>query len=224
MTVRCPKCMKALRLEDVNLQANLARCPDCNEAFALSELAQERGPDAIESLLGPPPPVDLNHPPPGVTYEQTFDGVIVKAPTRSCIVIFLIPFMCFWSGGALGGILSSQIKKGKFDLAMSLFALPFLLITIGMAYYCLMCIFGRVEVRISGDDGAIFTGVGPLGWTRRFQLSDVIAVREKTSRSSKGGVTKYIQIEAEKTFQFGSMLNDARRHFLMQVLKKATGK
>jgi hypothetical protein len=36
----------------------------------------------------------------------------------------------------------------------------------------LMCLGGRTEIRIQGGEGAVFSGIGPLGIKRCFQTSD----------------------------------------------------
>ncbi len=223
MTARCPKCSGAIAEGDLNVSANIARCAACNEVFPLSELVTDKTSEERASVLAPPV-VDLNTPPAGVRYEQTFDGVIVSATTRSCFVIPMIPFICLWSGGSLSGIYGSQIMKGQFNPAMSLFGLPFLAGTVFLVGYVLMGIFGRVEIRLRGDDGEVFTGVGPIGRTKHFQLSEVTGVHMEVTKRSKGGITKQIVIDGPTPIKFGSMLNYARQEFLLAVLKKLTAK
>ena len=54
------------------------------------------------------------------------DTVSLGATTRSPIAFFLVPFMCVWSGGSLGGVYGSQVLNGEFDLGISLFGIPFI--------------------------------------------------------------------------------------------------
>src|SRR5687767_8011351 len=115
--MNCPKCETEIPLEDINVAQDIALCRKCAESFSFAELAQD---EAI-------PEVDLNHPPKGMWFNRTPDGFELGSSTRSGVAFFLVPFMCLWSGGSLGGIYGSQIVKGDFNLAMSLFGLPFLL-------------------------------------------------------------------------------------------------
>lgn len=68
-------------------------------------------------------------------------------------------------GGALGGIYGSQIMAGEFNLMLSLFGIPFVLGTLFLGSIALMTVCGKVVVSTSYDQGKIFTGVGPFGWT-----------------------------------------------------------
>ena len=97
----------------------------------------------------------------------------VGATTRSVSAFFLVPFMLVWSGFSLGGIYGTHIVKGKFDPMMSLFGIPFVLGSVLFWSLALMAIAGKVEVRIRGEEGTIFTGLGVLGWTRRFRVTEV---------------------------------------------------
>jgi hypothetical protein len=63
-------------------------------------------------------PVDLDDPPRGAWYQVEFNGFVVGATTRHPIPLFLVPFMCVWSGGSLGGIYGSEFVHGTFDLPL----------------------------------------------------------------------------------------------------------
>src|SRR5438445_11552164 len=106
----CPTCSTPIKSDDVNVSKDVAYCRKCNAAFTLSE--------SVYHNETPAPNIDLNNPPRGVWFEQTFDGFVVGATTRSAIAFVLVPFMCVWSGGSLGGIYGSQIMSGKFNLGM----------------------------------------------------------------------------------------------------------
>ena len=64
------------------------------------------------------------------------------------MAFFLVPFMCVWSGGSLGGIYGSQFFQSKFDLSMSLFGIPFVLGTLLFGSFALMTVCGKVVVSI----------------------------------------------------------------------------
>ncbi len=213
-SLSCPTCDTVVSPDDVNVAKDVAYCRKCNAAFSLSEWVHE----GIENA--PDPAVDFNSPPRGVWFEQTFDGFVIGATTRSALGCFLVPFMCVWSGGSLGGIYGSQIMSGKFDILLSLFGIPFLIGTLIFGSFALMSVLGRVVLTVNRENGSIFTGVGKIGLTKRFEWKDVTCVYEEAKRGSKGSVSKSIVLEGKERISFGSMLSDNRRYFMLQVLKK----
>ena len=186
-------------------------CPACHEAFALSELvAQGHETDS-----------DLGEPPSGTWFRTEANGWELGGTTRHPIAFFLVPFMCVWSGGSLGGIYGSQIIQGKFNLVMSLFGLPFVAGTVLFGSIMLMTIVGKVTVRVEDGDGVIFTGVGSFGWNRRFRWEEINRIEEiMTSFQSPGNSGRMLALEGKTRLTFGSMLNQGRRYFFLQVLRR----
>ncbi|MGH8247634.1 MAG: hypothetical protein ACREUU_14520 [Gammaproteobacteria bacterium] len=214
MKAVCPKCRGAIPLDDVNVATDIAVCRRCEQTFDYSELieVQEAG------------PVDPNRPPKGAWYKRTPGGFEVGSTTRSPIAFFLVPFMGVWAGGSLGGIYGTQIAKGKFDLGQSLFGIPFLLGTLLFGSIALMAACGKVVVRLDGKSGEVFTGVGPVGWRRRFQKDDVTGVRRTEHRGNKGQVSDQITIEGRHPIRFALGLPAERLNFILGTLRQGLGK
>jgi hypothetical protein len=89
----------------------------------------------------------------------------------------------------------------------------------------LSCLGGRTEVQIQGGQYVIFTGIGPLGFHKRFSTSEVKSVRieDKRWRDSDGDSRRNTRIVIEtnrKSINLGSMLTDERRRFVAGCLKK----
>lgn len=167
MKIQCPKCKQPVPSDQVNMGTDLAFCPHCNEGFKISETVDQ---EAVN-------PAILQNPPKGAWFRKEMDRIVVGGSTRSPMAFFIVPFMCVWSGGSLGGIYGSQIRSGHFNLTMSLFGIPFLLGSIVLISISLMTIFGKVEVTI-GRVSKVFTGIGTLGWTRCFEWNEVRTIRE----------------------------------------------
>ena len=75
------------------------------------------------------------------------------------------------------------------------------------------------EVVVTGTDGRVRTGFGPFNWTRRFDPSRVKrVVIAQTSYEQNGQRKPLIQIEADRTIKFGSLLPDERRAWMLGVL------
>ncbi len=210
MKTICPKCRAEIPLDDVNVATDIALCRRCKESFAYSELIEEQEAGSV----------NLNLPPKGTWFLRTMNGFEVGSTTRSAAALFLVPFMCVWSGGSLGGIYGSQIIKGKFELVQSLFGIPFLLGTLIFGSIAVMSVCGKIVVRVEGIKGEVFTGVGPIGWRQKFQRDDVTKVRRSQHRGSKGNMSDQITIEGRKTIHFGVGMKTERLHFILAALRQ----
>jgi hypothetical protein len=209
MKLSCPSCGDSIPIEEVNVEKDLARCIRCAQIYPASQLMELQ--DGVE----------LDSPPSGARFAREADGFVVEATTRSPIAILLVPFMCVWSGGSLGVIYGQQIARGEFSLGMSLFGLPFLIMG-GMLWgMALMAIAGRVRVRVRGDRGEIFTGVGPFGLRRRFSWNGVRRISSATASTRyPGGHPSALRIEGRDVRDFGTGLNAARQAFMYSALRK----
>lgn len=225
MPTSCPTCGQPFLPADVNVAADVAYCRRCEQAWKLSLLVN----DGVVRPPAPPSAVDaaaldaaLAQPPPGVTFQETARGFTLWATTRSPIAFFLVPFLLVWSGGSLGGVFGIQWVQGKFNPAMSLFSLPFIIGTVFLGSLTLMAICGHVAVRVEDGQGEIFTGVGPLGRRKAFRWDEVTSVQEAaTSYSKNGRPSLAIQLDGPaKRVNFGTGLNEARRYFALQALRR----
>lgn len=211
MKVECPKCRKPIDPAHLNAATDVAVCPGCGDAFVLSEL--------VPGTAGPT--VDLRSPPAGAWYRTMPDGWEVGATTRSWAAAYLVPFMCVWSGGSLGGIYGSQIAKGQFDLTQSLFGIPFILGSILFWWLALMAIWGKVTVDSRRGEGRVFVGLARIGRSRRFDWNDVTVIRENaTNYNYPGGNNQTIVLEGKQRISFGTGLNEARRFFVLQAIRQ----
>jgi len=194
----------------VNVSTDLALCRACGHTFSYAQLVGEQ--DAAAA--------DLEHPPKGAWFRRDMTGFEVGATTRSASAIFLVPFMCVWSGFSLGGIYGTQIVKGQFDPMMSLFGIPFLLGTLLFGSIAVMAVCGKVVVRVIGSDGIIFTGVGPVGWKRRFRWDGVSAFRITETRGRRGSTSDQITMEGGQRMSFASGISAPRMDFMVSALRQ----
>jgi hypothetical protein len=192
--------------------------------------------------------VDLGaDPPPGCAVLTDGPDTVLTASTRSlgnALGAFAVGL--FWNGIVSVFILTAAASTlrhtvgsvpewfpaptdGKNDDFMPLgmtiflwiFLLPFIAIGTLMVGAMLMSLFGRVEVYLRASDGVIFTGCGPFGWRRRFDLAAVRAVSVGKTKWKENDETKpLIVIACDRDVRFGSMLPDVRRAWLIAVLKK----
>jgi hypothetical protein len=210
MKIECPICRQVIGAEQINVSTDIAMCVSCNETFRVSEMTD------LEVMNAD----TLANPPDGAWYREDIDHVTIGASTRSWIALFIVPFMCVWSGGSLGGIYGTQIAKGEFNLEMSLFGIPFVLGTVVFGAFAVMSVCGKIEVELGRDRSRVFVGVGRLGWTRNFDWSDVRTISEQpTMTHYPGGYNTAILLDGTSRLKFGTNLNESRRYFVMNALK-----
>jgi hypothetical protein len=233
----CSKCRRTIPPEDINVVKDVAYCRDCNISYRLSELTFNSELDAT---------VDLNRPPKGTWFFNDGAGVVAGATNRSLGTAFgLLFFALFWNGIvsvfvclALSGTLhflhvpqpgwfpapkmNGGDMSGGMLLFLWLFLTPFIAIGLTVAVSCLNCLFGHTEVHVSGAQGTVFTGIGALGWRRRFDASQVKEVRVLQTTSNKGQNSFSLLIETRegKQTKFGSLLASERRQFILGALRK----
>ena len=131
--------------------------------------------------------------------------------------LFLIPFLCLWSGVSLWGIYGQQMVQGKFELTKSLLGLPFVLGTLIFGSAVLMTVCGKVVVQVDDLAGNVFTGVGPVGWRRAFNPRGVTSVRVESNFSNRRG--PLIVLEGPEPLRFGTGLSESRRDYMASVLR-----
>jgi len=217
-TLTCPQCSTTIEPADVNVATDVAFCRSCSKAFSLSSTVADRALSSLGLSRTPRQPIDISNPPKGAWFHDLGSEFRFGASTRSFMALFLVPFMLVWSGGSIGGIYGSQINSGKFDLMLSLFGIPFLLGSIFFWAITLMSIWGKVEITIRGDEGTVFSGVGHIGRRKHFKCSDITIVREELQRTQKSSYHEVI-LEGATRIKFGSMLNEERRYFIMEVMR-----
>jgi len=85
---------------------------------------------------------------------------------------------------------------------------------------------GRTEVRIGNNDGVVFTGIGAVGYRKRFDASAIKDVRidDRQWRGSDGYRRRkeciVIETREGKLVKLGSMLAEERRRFVAGALRK----
>lgn len=233
----CPNCGKAIATDDLNVARDIALCRACKQVYSLSELVENRAPD---------PQVDLQQPPKGCWRRPSGMGEVVGASHRSLLAALpLLGVALFWNGivsvfvllavAATLNLLGVDVPEWfpapkmngeKMGVGMTIFLWIFLtpFITIGavMIGGFLSCLAGKTEVRVERGRVGIATGIGPLGWTRRFDATELKKIRIREKPNSNGGAGKEIvaELQSGRSVKFGSILRDERRRFLASAADK----
>jgi hypothetical protein len=225
MKVSCPKCHGEVPAADINVAKDVAFCPRCQEAFALSTLvaAAEAGPE-----------VDPGNPPPGCRLEPLPNGFAISASARSGAAFFFTFFALFWNSIVsvfvvitLANVIQHGFSQSAFDNAPFpgfefIFLTPFVLVGLVMTGVALTTMFGKVVVTVAGNAAAIFTGVGRLGWTRRFAWSDIDSATEEYDASTRvnNQPVRRIVLDGKRQIKFATLLNEDRRRYVASVLRQ----
>ncbi len=119
------------------------------------------------------------------------DAVFVSHGLWSWACLFLVVWLTFWTFGCtmiVRKLVIEQFKWGDF-----FFAIPFLAAELAVGCIVLTMIFGKSVVKFTRTGGTVFTGIGSLGRTRKFDFppDGVLAVDKEVRRGSKGGTFIY---------------------------------
>lgn len=217
--LHCPECGLPIPASEIAPSAGLAVCRSCDQSFAI-EACKTAVPFGQRAQPMP------THPPKGVQVEESMDGFRVSVTTRSAIAWFLVPFMCVWSGGSLGGIYGTQIYKGEFNLFQSLFGIPFFLGTLLFGSIAMMALCGKYILEVRGDEFRHRVGFLGLYWTRRRRWSDYdrAELAEQTSRTRRGGYSVQHQILLKGPEQEYDCCSGAQRERLAWIVKYLNAK
>jgi len=245
VTPICSKCRRVIPGDDVNVANDVAFCRACNLAHKLSELVQGV---SLEANL------DVTRPPAGAWYQSSGLGAVIGATHRSLgSALGLLAVSVFWNGIvsvfvalALSAALhhlkvpvpewfpAPKMNKQEMGVGMTLFLwlflTPFILIGLAMLAGFFSCLFGRTEVRIRHAEGEVYTGIGPLGYRRRFNTQAVTDVRtdDRCWRDSDGDSRRKTEIVIEtqqgRLIRFGSMLREDRMKFVAGALRRVLPK
>lgn len=236
----CPECGQPIPAGNINIQEGVALCPACGKVSRLSEVASQPDIDAKE-LATPPAGCTYRQEPIG-------DGLVVRASLRSAGgAAATLAISLFWNGivsifvllaisslykhfvGPLPkwfpapnagsrGHPSNDIPLGE-TWFLCIFLIPFVAIGLTLFFTFVLYLVGRVEVVVNGNDARVRTGIGPFNWTSRFDASAVKHVVESARSNLRYGQPKpSIEIDADRTVNFGSMLDNRRRTWMAGVL------
>jgi len=212
--IQCPDCKQEITPDNFNVATDLAYCRNCNRNHPYHELV-----DFGQSKQ------DLSIIPAGVTVFEGPTGMIVRYKKISGMVVFFIIFTAIWSGGSMFGMGKMLTDKG-FSLEV-LFFLPFLLGTVVLIIAILFMLFGKREIREDFEGITLFTGIGPVGFKRHIDLSEVaeISVNTNFNNSNNGNSQRThsisVLLKSGKRFTyFQSPNEDAVRYFCAYLRQK----
>ena len=242
--VSCPLCRNEIPKVDINVSTDLALCRRCDKTHVFSELFQRR--DLSQELK-------KSQPPSGVWERTTARGVAFGVSHRSILgALGALAMGLFWNGivsvfvlinlastlSLLGVSLpewfpapnmNEQAMGWGMTLFLWIFLTPFLVIGAGFIGAFCMALAGHTEVRINATEGRVFTGVGPVGWPRKFTPHEVrhVTLSDSKWRDRNGGRRTKQEIVLEMTngdlLKLGAGMKEERRSYLAALLQRTLG-
>ncbi len=226
MVGRCPDCNAPIPDTDANESEGVALCRGCETLHAIDSLGEWGD-------LPVPVGVLKDEPPSGCWMSD--DGVEMRVgiSTRSASFGgFFVFFAAFWN--TVTGVFVVQAVSGLHkglthpgagaslgsSVFLAIFLVPFVLVGGVTGVLALVGTLGNVEVSIRGAQGMVFTGIGTIGWRRRFDATRVTDVRivDSGARSNEK-IVHAVCIDADRTIKLASMATPARRDWLAGALK-----
>ncbi|MFK7789395.1 MAG: hypothetical protein AB8C95_07910 [Phycisphaeraceae bacterium] len=232
----CPSCDAVLPSIAINIEEGVALCPICRTLSRLSDVVEYERP--TEEVV--------NDPPPGCTLTNEIDATVIRISLRSFSgFIAMLFFSLFWNGitgvfvlTAIAGLYSNLVGQvpawfpappmngnSAMGLGMTLFLCIFLIPFVAIGLLMIGAVFtnlvGSTVVSVGRDTAWVRTGVGPIGRTHRFDPRSLRSVGPSESKGRPNGPRKeLIQIDADKTIRFGSGMSEAKRDWLIAVLRR----
>lgn len=236
----CTRCRRVIPQDDVNVAKDVAYCRICNLACRLSAMT-----DASELTSG----VDLARPPAGAWQQREGMNTVIGASSRSVgAALGALAAGLFWNGivsifvlFALAGTLKNlgialpawfpapTMNEQPMSVGMTiflwLFLTPFILIGMMLMGAFLLAAAGRTELSIGRSEASVFTGIGPIGYRRRFDPQAVTDVRLDLRRwqNDSGRPQTCIVIESAsgKRLTCGALLPEDRKRFVAAAVRHA---
>lgn len=102
---------------------------------------------------------------------------------------------------------------------MVLIAMPFSGLGILLIGMMLTVCFGGCQIKISGEQGIISTGAGPIRWRKKFNAMTVQSLRiEENKEGRRKGEAPCLVINDGKEHRLGTLLPDHRKRWLLDTL------
>lgn len=199
----------------MNWRTDVAMCRVCDEVFSASRLVDRKLYRDFDETKAPA----------GTWFRKDGAGWEVGASTRGYEAWVVVPVACLiaalfvvgiWTGDAqLKNWIANPLRWDELAVFTCVFC--------AIAGWGAMLVAGKVRVRLHGEEGSVFIGVGPLGRHIPFRWSEVTTIKMEDvgSRILWDEETSFrIVFEGKTRIEFGRLLRGFRRDYVLHVLKK----
>lgn len=173
MPILCPKCVRPVPPEDVNVAKDVAFCRDCNEAFALSRVVEGQS----SGVARYPRPA---HTKAILTQDENHVALMLPPGGFRGTGCFFAIFAGFWNlvtWGVFAGFLTAMLQPNPgFPPFVVLFFIPHMLIGLVTGIIALYHIYGDLAVAMDKNDVIMQRKLLGYTWARKMPLRDMSAV------------------------------------------------
>jgi hypothetical protein len=240
---RCPQCDARIPPDRINITEGVALCSGCGALTRLSQLNMEvRSMDEI--LARTPTGCSMRVEGSRVVVAasmRSWGGFL--AATAMCLfwngiisILVSLALAGLWAnliapfpngfpmpGGLQQGrpvVNGKPMQLGE-TLFLCMFLIPFVTVGAAMLAAMAMNLAGKIVAVIDTDSAKVFTGAFGLKWTRRFDPNEVTAVLlQRSSLETNTSTGRLIEIQADRTVKFGTMLAEERLLWMHAALRK----
>jgi len=214
MIIICPKCLRRILSNEINIAEDIFFCQNCNEMFHISEiLNQDEYIEAEKMLLNPPK---------GTWIHKNSGQLTIGVSTHSKNAFILFPFalvFSFVSFFAFGGTLIIADISIIFSLLWLVFVIPSCI----LIWKTTFAIFGKIEITFS-QNTHIFIGIGRLGKKIYINWKQIKSIIKSSPRyiENDGGyfVINEMIVQEEKYIKIPTDdISDIKKRFLYLLLK-----
>ena len=240
---RCPECDVNVDAESINIKEGFALCPACGMLTRLGEL-NFSGRTKAEMIRQPPSGCSIETFDLGVCVNvsaRSITGVLgytaLSLFWNGIVSIFVLIAVAGLYTNLVGPLPvwfpSPPLNEGKPEmngepmglgetLFLCVFLIPFVTVGFGMIIAAIFSYIGKVEVVIEDRNSWVATGIWFFKWKRKFDPREVQAVNIgiSTWESEEGTTKKVIELVADRSVKFGSMLPPDRLEWLRIVMKE----
>lgn len=220
LDIRCPGCRRAVPVAQINIQALVARCPDCDQVFSFADLVPRAAKRPVRTAGEKPKRIEV---------EDYGTRKVLRRRWFTWAVLVMVPFCLFWNGIVSVFVVTgvTQIIQGH---AMGWVALlcPGLHIAVGvgLAYWTLAMFLNKTIIEVAPDSFQIRHG--PLPWKGVKPMDpaqiEQIWVHEKIgSKGSRSWYLKAKLIDGKELTLLGSLNSMAEGEWLEITLEDWLG-
>lgn len=184
----CPKCMKDIAPENVNMQYMAAKCDYCREVFSFAGNFPE--PQWNQSghyeSLPPPQPTSLR-------VENLGTRLVMSYKWPTTHLFMFIPFTIAWNGFLLGWYSIVLTIPGAAKAPFLVFPLVHLVFGITMIHQCLKDLFNSTTVTVDRNTLSVKNGPIPAGGNCSVPVHDIeqLFCRDIQVRGKKASYDSY---------------------------------
>jgi hypothetical protein len=208
MNLICPNCGAEVSDDMIDWSEENAFCRQCREFFDCSTW--------IEEALVKPGKLS---PPPGTWFSGSPRNFTLGTVTRTSSQGTVLLVACFGSLvlAAFSWALVRAVPVTRQLLFLGL--IPFYLLGLVLWGFVLLALFGKVEVRVEGDAGTVFNGIGRVGWKRHFNWGQIEKIRVSKLYRTDFPTRLRISLEGDSTISFAKGVSTERLRFLLIALR-----